>query len=73
MKAISRSICSRLRELLDHFFNRHAGLQVFEKDLTGVRVPRKSQAPLTLPGMLSTAGHSDQSSAMIPPPDLYRV
>src|SRR3569833_2060027 len=28
---------------------------------TGVLVPRKTQAPLTLPGMLSTAGHCDQS------------
>jgi hypothetical protein len=30
---------------------------------TGMRVPRKTQAPLTFPGMLSTAGHWDQSSA----------
>ncbi len=29
---------------------------------TGMRVPRKTQAPLTFPGMLSTAGHCDQSS-----------
>jgi hypothetical protein len=29
---------------------------------TGVRVPLNTQAPLTLPGTLSTAGHSDQSS-----------
>src|SRR5713226_5294123 len=31
---------------------------------TGMRVPRKTQAPLTLPGTLSTAGHCDQSSAI---------
>src|SRR5437879_9462333 len=30
---------------------------------TGIRVPRSTQAPLTFPGMLSTAGHCDQSSA----------
>ena len=30
---------------------------------TGRRVPLNTQAPLTLPGMLSTAGHWDQSSA----------
>jgi len=30
---------------------------------TGIRVPLKTQAPLTFPGMLSTAGHCDQSSA----------
>jgi hypothetical protein len=29
--------------------------------LTGVREFRNVQAPLTLPGMLSTAGHCDQS------------
>src|SRR3989441_3447991 len=32
---------------------------------TGMRVPLKSHAPLTFPGMLSTAGHCDQSSAAI--------
>src|SRR2546427_9206570 len=32
---------------------------------TGMRVPRKTHAPLTFPGMLSTAGHCDQSSAII--------
>jgi hypothetical protein len=30
-----------------------------------VRVPLKTQAPLTLPGMLSTAGHCDQLSEAI--------
>src|SRR5712664_2707536 len=28
---------------------------------TGMRVPRSTQAPLTFPGMLWTAGHCDQS------------
>jgi len=32
---------------------------------TGMRVPRSTQAPLTLPGTLSTAAHCDQSSAAI--------
>src|SRR5882724_638452 len=32
---------------------------------TGMRVPFKTQAPLTLPGTLSTAGHWDQSSDAI--------
>src|SRR5436190_21975218 len=32
---------------------------------TGIRVPRKTQAPLTFPGMLSTAGHCDQSRLAI--------
>src|ERR1017187_5635777 len=38
---------------------------------TGVRVSRNTQAPLRLPGMLSTAGHCDQSRlAMICAPSL---
>src|SRR5690348_7016664 len=32
---------------------------------TGMRVPRKTHAPLTLPGTLSTAGHCDQSIVAI--------
>ena len=32
---------------------------------TGSRVPLNTQAPLALPGMLSTTGHWDQSSAAI--------
>ena len=36
---------------------------------TGRRVPLNTQAPLTFPGMLSTAGHWDQSSdAMVGTP-----
>ena len=31
---------------------------------TGMRVPRRTHAPLTLPGTLSTAGHCDQSSGI---------
>src|ERR1022692_1726354 len=37
-----------------------------------MRVPRKTQAPLTLPGTLSTAGHCDQSSAAIVGSLLFR-
>jgi hypothetical protein len=33
---------------------------------TGVRVPRNTQAPLLLPGTLSTTGHCDQSMLVIP-------
>src|SRR5580658_4785504 len=32
---------------------------------TGVRVSRNTHAPLRLPGMLSTAGHCDQSRVAI--------
>jgi hypothetical protein len=31
----------------------------------GMRVPRKTHAPLSLPGTLSTAGHRDQSSIAV--------
>src|SRR5436305_12876840 len=37
---------------------------------TGRRVPRKTHAPLTFPGTLSTAGHCDQSSAIAVSPFL---
>src|SRR5689334_5768276 len=37
---------------------------------TGKRVPLNTQAPLTLPGMLSTAGHRDQSSTATRTPSL---
>jgi hypothetical protein len=41
---------------------------------TGRRVSRNTHAPLTLPGMLSTAGHCDQSSvAMIIAPSFLRA
>src|SRR6266702_1330986 len=39
---------------------------------TGIRVPFKTHAPLTLPGMLSTAGHCDQSRVAISLPSFYR-
>src|ERR1700689_1655564 len=32
---------------------------------TGVRIPRKIHAPLRFPGMLSTAGHWDQSRVAV--------
>jgi PilZ domain len=39
---------------------------------TGIRVPFRTHAPLILPGMLSTAGHCDQSSATLLPL-IYRI
>src|ERR1035438_4819295 len=39
---------------------------------TGVRVSRNTHAPLTLPGMLSTAGHWDQSRFAMLLPSLHR-
>ena len=45
--------------------DRHPVFQILETTATGVRVPSKTQAPLTFSGMLSTIGHRDQSSAAI--------
>jgi hypothetical protein len=39
---------------------------------TGVRVSRNTHAPLRLPGMLSTAGHRDQSRVAILLPPVHR-
>jgi hypothetical protein len=39
----------------------HPGFEIFEDGLNGHAVPQKTHAPLTLPGMLSTAEHCDQS------------
>src|SRR5579863_2535128 len=40
---------------------------------TGIRVPLKTHAPLTLPGMLSTAGHWDQSRLAIIRTSSHRI
>src|SRR5665213_1431241 len=46
----------------------------FEKTVcTGMRVPLKTQAPLTLPGILSTALHCDQSRFAIAQTPLPRL
>jgi hypothetical protein len=43
-----------------------SGASMFPKiAATGIRVPRSTHAPLILPGMLSTAGHCDQSRLAI--------
>ena len=39
---------------------------------TGMRVPLSTHAPLTLPGMLSTTGHWDQSRLAMLLPSLHR-
>jgi len=52
-------------EFLHYIFDSQTSLQVFEHVATGIRVPLNTQAPLTFPGTLSTAGHFDQSSVAI--------
>ena len=47
-------------ELFHYFFDAQI-LEIFDAVATGKRVSRNTQAPLTLPGTLSTAGHWDQS------------
>ena len=49
-------------ELLDDLVDAEI-LEVFDDRGYGQTVPLNTHAPLTLPGMLSTAGHWDQSSA----------
>lgn len=49
-------------ENLSDFTEGHTGFEIFEDGLDGIRVPRKTQAPLTLPGMLSTAAVQLRSS-----------
>jgi hypothetical protein len=59
----------RYRELFHYLVDGHAVFEVLkETTATGVRVPLNTQAPLTFPGTLSTAAHSDQSSAAMDRP-----
>lgn len=56
--------CSRVRSNHSIMPSILAPASRFSKTVaTGMRVPGKTQAPLTFPGMLSTEGHLDQSSA----------
>jgi hypothetical protein len=48
-------------EPLHDFFYACPGFEVLKTVETGIRVSLNTQAPLRLPGMLSTAGHCDQS------------
>src|ERR1700690_4184734 len=58
--------CSRVPSNHSIMFSMLAPASRFSKTVaTGIRVPRKAQAPLTLPGTLSTAGHCDQSIGAI--------
>jgi len=52
-------------ELLNDFLDAGARSRFSKTVATGIRVPRKTHAPLRLPGTLSTTGHCDQSSAAI--------
>ena len=63
-----RDLLARHVELLDNLVDAEI-LEVLDDGGDGQRVPLNAQAPLTLPGMLSTAGHWDQSSdAMVGTP-----
>src|ERR1019366_5320592 len=50
-----------------------AGFDIFEDCSDGHTGPRSTHAPLTLPGMLSTAGHCDQSRFAIAGPPFSRI
>src|SRR5712691_317115 len=61
---MTASTCSRVKSNHSIISSMLAPASTFWKTMaTGIRVPLKTQAPLTFPGMLSTAGHCDQSSA----------
>jgi hypothetical protein len=68
----AEALCSGLQDACDllaghvellHDLLDTEGLEVLDDCRKGSRVPLNTQAPLTLPGMLSTTGHWDQSSA----------
>jgi hypothetical protein len=49
-------------KLFGDFGNAHAIVEVIDIALTGIRVPRSTGAPLCTPCLISTNGHSDQST-----------
>ncbi len=51
--------------LLDDFLDARTDFEVSKIVATGIRVSLNTHAPPRLPGMLSTAGHCDQSRAGI--------
>ena len=55
----------RYIEPFNNLINAGSRFQILKYSSYGIRVPRNTQAPLTLPGTLSTAGHCDQSSVAI--------
>jgi hypothetical protein len=59
-------ICSRDTSNCSTISSIDAPASMFSKTAeAGIRVPRNTHAPLSLPGTLSTAGHSDQSRVAI--------
>src|SRR5271168_5113057 len=62
----------RQMEPLHDFFDCGPGLKIFDTMATGIRVSLNTHAPLTFPGMLSTAGHWDQSRIAIFVASLHR-
>src|SRR5690348_604605 len=65
-KSSTAMTCSRVTPNHSMMFSMVAPDSRFSKTVaTGMRVPRNTHAPLTLPGTLSTAGHCDQSIAAI--------
>ena len=58
-------------EHLGDLLDGQTSFEILKIVCTGIRVPFSTQAPLTFPGMLSTAGHWDQSSCAIDRPQSY--
>jgi hypothetical protein len=61
----SSDLIPRNGVLFDDFIDSHTVLKILKTSFTGVRELRNTQAPLTFPGMLSTAVHFNQSRASI--------
>ena len=65
-KSRTAKTCSRLTSNHPMMSSMLAPASRFSKTVaTGMLVPPKTQAPHTLPGMLSTSGHCDQSSGIL--------
>ena len=61
LKYGARLLGGDAREPFDKFVKRCVVFKVLKRAETGTRVARKTQAPLTRTGFLSTAGQDDQS------------
>jgi hypothetical protein len=66
------NLLPRYMKLLDDFLDARTCLKIFKNRSHGHPSVRNTHAPLRLPGMLSTAGHWDQSSVGIFLPSLHR-
>jgi len=72
-KSSTAAICSRLTSNCSITSSMLRSSRFSMTVATGSRVPRNTHAPLTLPGMLSTAGQCDQSRTAISLRPFFRI